>query len=539
LRTLSHAARQLGSSAAILSSVFHLRSRIAHILHLYRLNAADLYPRTVRPPIFQKSREKSSAFASARVLPHLARPVVDTSIGLEEFPNHFKALAEEIRTFINCLNEFPEFADETVNTSLWDFENDLNYWASTLKTYEGQFRSTNIQNYMEELELEMGYHVDSIAFTLSTSTFIKVSVPTIRFAQKRGTANLLNLLTVATFFSAVTATTLQYSYTLDSTTGHVVNLFWFLSLVFSIAAAVNSLLGLTWKQAMYRSPRSRVPWWVLIWIKRSPLVFLVMSVVCFWIGLCTFTFASNQSRVTSIVTTVFTVFTSCSLGAISIWWTSERWSFTHRRGKEWLVNTVLQLFHLSSKRKNLQRRIVTHIKRLGTQLRRVAKSLIGKDTEIRSDVESGSPKLKHPNVPTARGTKPLGTFPLSSSINLVTMEFTEPVTSREMGGPLKKSTMDPAVPIGKELWRNALRIAKMNRAMSDHKSANYQTHRQRTSSSTSLVDLKLYAIRVQSRLNALVPKLESLTPMQSKVAHRALIWNLQFSPDGKFLATSS
>lgn len=231
---------------------------------------------------------------------------------------------------------------------------------------------------------------------------------------------------------------------------------------------------------------------------------------------------------------MFTVFTSCSLGAISIWWTSERWSFTHRRGKEWLVNTVRQLFHLSSKRKNLQRRIVTHIKRLGTQLRRVAKSLIGKDTEIRSDVESGSPKLKHPNVPTASGTKPLGTL----SINLVTMEFTEPVTSREMGRPLNKSTMDPAVPIGKELWRNALRIAKMNRAMSNHGSANYQNHRQRTSSSTSSVDLKLDAIRVQSRLNALVPKLESLTPMQGKVAHRALIWNLQFSPDGKFLATS-
>ncbi|KAJ3907168.1 hypothetical protein F5879DRAFT_920060 [Lentinula edodes] len=501
LRTLSHAARQLGSSAAILSSVFHLRSRIAHILHLYRLNAADLYPRTVKPPIFQKSREEYSAFASARVLPHLARPVVDTSIGLEEFPNHFKALAEEIRTFINCLNEFPEFADETVNTSLWDFENDLNYWASTLKTYEGQFRSTNIQNYMEELGLEMGYHVDSIAFTLSTSTFIEVGVPTIRFAQKRGAANLLNLSTVATFFSAVTATTLQYSYTLDSTTGHVVNLFWFLSLVFSIAAAVNSLLGLTWKQAMNsRSPGSRVPWWVLIWIKRPPLVFLVMSVVCFWIGLCTFTFASNQSRVTSIVTTVFTVFTSCSLGAISIWWTSERWSFTHRRGKEWLVNTVRQLFHLSFKRKSLQRRIVTHIKRLGTQLRRVAKSLIGKDTEIRSDVET-------------IGTKPLGTFPLSSSIDLVTMEFTEPVTPREMGGLLNKSTTDPAVPIGKELWRNAFRI--------------YLIGRPQAGCYSSSISIECASA-----------KLESLTPTQSKVAHRALIWNLQFSPDGKFLATS-
>ena len=76
-------------------------------------------------------------------------------------------------------------------------------------------------------------------------------VPTIRFAQKHGATNLLNLSTVATFFSAVTATTLQFSYALERTLiADTVNSFWFASLVFSIGAAVNSLLGLTWKQAM-------------------------------------------------------------------------------------------------------------------------------------------------------------------------------------------------------------------------------------------------------------------------------------------------
>lgn len=37
-----------------------------------------------------------------------------------------------------------------------------------------------------------------------------------------------------------------------------------------------------------------MPWWVLIWIKRSPLVFLVLSVACFSLGLCCFTYASHQ-----------------------------------------------------------------------------------------------------------------------------------------------------------------------------------------------------------------------------------------------------
>ena len=85
----------------------------------------------------------------------------------------------------------------------------------------------------------------------SSALICSTGVPTIRFHQQHAASNLLNLSTVATFFSAVTASTLQFSY---ASTGHVladcVNAFWFSSLVFSIAAAVNSLLGLTWKQAM-------------------------------------------------------------------------------------------------------------------------------------------------------------------------------------------------------------------------------------------------------------------------------------------------
>ena len=79
----------------------------------------------------------------------------------------------------------------------------------------------------------------------------KLGVKTIRGAQKHSAANLINLSTVATLFSGVTATMIQFSY---MSTGNVeanaVNGFWFTSLVFSISAAVNSLLGLSWMQAV-------------------------------------------------------------------------------------------------------------------------------------------------------------------------------------------------------------------------------------------------------------------------------------------------
>jgi len=73
----------------------------------------------------------------------------------------------------------------------------------------------------------------------------------IKSTQQHAAANLLKLSIIAMFFSVVTATTLQFSYqSTDGVLENSVNALWFFSLIFSIAAAVNSLLGLTWEQSM-------------------------------------------------------------------------------------------------------------------------------------------------------------------------------------------------------------------------------------------------------------------------------------------------
>ncbi|KAJ4474338.1 hypothetical protein J3R30DRAFT_3295652 [Lentinula aciculospora] len=568
LRNFSNAARQLGSSAAILSSAFHLRTRIAHILYLYRLNAADLYPRKIKPPVSTSSapeiddktqrRSKHRLSSKHRVLPHVARPTVDSNIDLEEFPNQFEALAKEVTTFVNCLNEFPEFTDEAVNASISSFEGDLKYWANCLHNYRGQFRYPAVQRYIQDLALEMGEHIDSITSTLSM--FIEVGVPTIRFAQKHGATNLLNLSTVATFFSAVTATTLQFSFELGTRTGDAVNSFWFLSLVFSIAAAVNSLLGLTWKQAMYRSPGHRVPWWVLIWIKRSPLIFLVLSVACFSIGLCLFTYASGQSRVTSTITTVFTVFTSFGLAAVSAWFASERWAFTRHRGKKWLGDVLievnekfLQLPGISSITHGLRwssdwasRRVAS----AGTKFRRVksiTKSIISSEGEKTSDIENGIPMTLSPDDARAPASalsrrRPSETGPASPLMD-------SPTTVSSFGSPSPTNPYTPTSPtpqpVGKQLWKNAFRTVKMSSVISNP-IATRSPRRQRTTSSSLLPSDRKRMVTeppikatVRSRVAALVPKLKCLEPTQDVAAHQALVRHLQFSPDGKFLATSS
>ncbi|KAF5368873.1 hypothetical protein D9758_002838 [Tetrapyrgos nigripes] len=529
LRNFSNAARQLGSSAAILSSAFHLRTRLAQISFLHRENAANLFPRKISHATLPNTNNNDSRrlrrtmpYMSVRhkAMPHITRPSIIENLDLEDFPEQFEKLAAEVTTFVNCLNEFPEFTDEAVNTSISSFEGDLKYWASCLKAYEGQFRYPAVQRYIQDLTSEMGEHIDSITNTLSM--FIEVGVPTIRFAQKHGAMNLLNLSTVATFFSAVTATTLQFSFDKTITpVDHAVNSFWFMSLVFSIAAAVNSLLGLTWKQAMYRSPGHRVPWWVLIWIKRSPLVFLVMS-----------------NRITSTITTVMTAVTSFGLAAVSAWFASERWAWSHHRGKKWLDEVLdevnAKLLQISGI-KLIWKGYKWSERRLGTA---------GK-AEAGLPVTGSATQLDEPMSPISvnsgyRG-RPSDSRPASPVLTAV-------VTS--MSTTDTPGTMTPGTPeasrLGRQLWQNAIRTVKMRSQVTSKLAAidaqnKRAPRRQRTGSSNVVSDggppevVQIF----KSRVAALVPKLKCLEATQDLAAHQALVRHLQFSPDGKFLATSS
>lgn len=105
--------------------------------------------------------------------------------------------------------------------------------------------------------------------------------------------------TIATFFSSVTATTLQYSYSQTSASEELwayVNAVWFSSLVFSIASAANSFLGV----ALYQRPEyfghSSLSEYrcIRIWFDKCPMFFLIISGGLFGIGLCLFAISSGQ-----------------------------------------------------------------------------------------------------------------------------------------------------------------------------------------------------------------------------------------------------
>lgn len=266
---------------------------------------------------------------------------------------------------------------------------------------------------------------------------------------------------------------------------------------------------------------------------------------------------------TSTITTVFTVFTSFGLAAVSAWFASERWAFTQHRGKKWLGDVLVEVnerflqlpgisvitrgLHWASEWASMRAASV------GTKLRRVksiTKSIMSSDGEKASDVENGIPLTLSPGEGAFSSAlsrrRPSETGPASPPVDSPTVasSFGSSPSPTSPNGP----TNSPASPIplstGRQLWKNAFRTVKMTTALSNPISAR-SPRRQRTTSSSLLpsdrkrliTDPPVKAI-VRSRVAALVPKLKCLEPTQDMAAHQALVRHLQFSPDGKFLATS-
>lgn len=88
---------------------------------------------------------------------------------------------------------------------------------------------------------------------------------------------------------------------------------------------------------------------------------------------------------------------------------------------------------------------------------------------------------------------------------------------------------------GKQLWRNAMRTVRMHSALSTPLVTPHEPYRQRTTSSSKREPVRAV---FRSRVAALVPKLQVLETTQDLAAHQALVRHLEFSPDGRYLATS-
>ncbi|KAJ7494726.1 WD40-repeat-containing domain protein [Mycena galericulata] len=242
-------------------------------------------------------------------------------------------LVDAILMFSTAWDDFPEFADNDRKHCLVALEQHLLVWLNILGPYEYSPEFLRcVRELLFDTILELG-HVNR-----RLDDFIATGVQEISFAQKHSTQILMNSATIATFFSAVTVTTIQYLTPFSAVFTPLqtaVSTLWFSSLVLSVTCAINSLLAMTWRQAIYSTPQRRVPWWVRMWFKQTPIILLSMSVLSFLAGLLCFVFLT-QNRFTTVVVSTLTAIVALGLGAISVWFAWERWDFSRLRRHLWL-----------------------------------------------------------------------------------------------------------------------------------------------------------------------------------------------------------
>ncbi len=128
-----------------------------------------------------------------------------------------------------------------------------------------------------------------------------------------------------------------------------------------------------------RSPGHYAPWWVTNWIKRSPLIFLIISAAAFSIGLCAFAYSSNQVRFNCVQNRAMTrsfgsteyyhvhfdnsihVNQLCGLVFGHSLVGCEKWTFTHHRGEKWLMQIIDELVNRSPRLLWISKRLSSRI----------------------------------------------------------------------------------------------------------------------------------------------------------------------------------
>ena len=108
-----------------------------------------------------------------------------------------------------------------------------------------------IDNIVEEIEQFREKGIEHCFFiNICHLTTVIVLLNARREDEEKSTLRYLNMTTIATFFSSVSATTLQFTFGDNGgTLSKIVNLCWFISILSSVASGMNSLLGLTWRRS--------------------------------------------------------------------------------------------------------------------------------------------------------------------------------------------------------------------------------------------------------------------------------------------------
>ncbi|KAG2351999.1 WD40-repeat-containing domain protein [Suillus spraguei] len=505
LRNFDNGARQLGSSAALLLAASRLRERLVRLLFIFRDNTANLFPgkiarqsrETLVNPNFMDRRSKAHHEAL-----EFQAFIAEDGLATEAIPQEFEGFARDLRMLLHSLNDFPEFRDDAVNSSIHAFAAELEYRASCLTEYKGHFRLASVQQYVHGLTAEIGSHIDVVASNLSM--FIDIGVPTIQLSQQYAASNLSNLATFGTIFSIVTATLLQLSYSNASTGLEIsVNASWFSSLVFSVTAIATSLLGLAWTQA----------------IQRSPLVLLVNAVMCFFVGLILVTYTISDVQYGHAHSDHYI-----------------RNNYVHRTGFLLVLDGVRTICSHTPSRSHMARDLMLEtIKHITAPIRAIAYRLYSNFRGLPLYIRR--PPHAKPFERTTDDDNIQYAVPTSCGVSIVSPSSQEDVVSivsETTPDEQDEARRSRARERFKKAVRTVISMQSYPRTYGSQ-SLDWMLHSNPASRTPSIGG---NVVR-RYNLSALSQKLRNLECTEDISPHQALVRDLQFSPDGKYLATAS
>ncbi|KAH8109977.1 hypothetical protein DFH11DRAFT_843665 [Phellopilus nigrolimitatus] len=275
---LDFALRSVGSSGPGIQATNSMKVQLRQLRDLFGVNTSSLFPHDVNVMMFkQASRSQAN---------------------LVEFSRSFQRFAEALHMTATALCEFHGvYHDEKLMLQLYSLHMRFMAEASTMSTGNDFSQKPFPDEIKEHIQILMGGLVESAVDSLieAIGNFHEKGVPIICSAQQYKSSRYLDMMTIATFLSGVSASMLQVSVN-DSTnaTGIAANTFFFSSLVFSIGSAVNSLLVMTWRTSVVREPDSVLPVWFSAWLSTGPMISLLISGVFFSVALCLFAFSLGQ-----------------------------------------------------------------------------------------------------------------------------------------------------------------------------------------------------------------------------------------------------
>ncbi|KAL5507566.1 hypothetical protein ACEPAH_7022 [Sanghuangporus vaninii] len=259
-------------------------------------------------------------------------------------------------------------------------------------------RSCIVDEYLDSLFEPLVAHLETYIHELASISNREITA--VRRSQESASQQYLNLPTIATFLSSVTATTLQISTAGPvSTLATVTNSIWFVSLVCSSASIVYSLLDMSWRRSSIRRPELSLPWLAHAWLREGPMFALIAALVTFSIGLCLLAFLVTDQQggiAPAVVPTTLAGLHAYAMLFLSTWYLFEHWRA--RNSESWmrvrdkyLLNAAQSVRERAEQTRQHGSRIRQLVRELAAVLRRTVLcfKLSASETRPFSEVELG------------------------------------------------------------------------------------------------------------------------------------------------------